>query len=91
MSHYENQGIVTRYHKPTDTEGAHCSATIESGKQWYYPYDHKLSCKDNHARAARLMAEGLGWTGTWRGESIPGGYAFALEDNAMFTIPHKNR
>ena len=81
------QAIVTKYHGPTNTRDARTSATTESGLRRYFPYRHELNSEDNHAAAARLMAEHLGWTGTWRGGSIPGGYVFVLDDGALFTIP----
>lgn len=86
MSNYMRQAIVTKYHGPTNTRGTRISATTESGIRRFYPYQYELNSEENHARAARLMAEHMGWDGTWRGGSIPGGYAFILNDGGMFTI-----
>ena len=87
---YMRQGIVTRYHGPTSTRGTRISATTECGIRRYYPYRYEMNGEANHGLAARLMAEHMGWTGTWRGGSIPGGYVFVLGDGALFVIPRDN-
>lgn len=92
MSNYMRQAIVTKYHGPTNTRGSRISATTESGIRHYYPYQYELNSEGNHADAAQKMAEHMGWDGTWRGGAIPGGYAFVLNDGALFTIaPDTNR
>lgn len=92
MSDHMRQAIVTKYHCSTNMRGPRISATTGSGIRNYYSWQYDLDGESNHASAAQKMAEHMGWDGTWRGGAIPGGYAFVLNDGALFTIaPDTNR
>jgi len=54
------QSIRTRYHGPTNSKGSRFSATCEAGRI-YVPYNHALGLYENHATAAALLIEKLGW------------------------------
>ena len=89
---FMRQAIVTKYHGPTNARGSRISATTESGLRHYYPYRYELNTEENHRAAALAMAEHMGWAGAWRGGAIPQGYAFVLNDGALFTVaPDTNR
>lgn len=81
---YARQGIVTRYHGPTDRKGSRISATCDAGRV-IVSYDHALNSFRNHREAARALAIKLGWLDdgwTLYGCSMPqksrDAYAFAL-------------
>lgn len=57
------QAIRTRYHGPTNVRGSRFSAQCEAGRI-YVPYDHSLSLSENHAAAARALADKLDWRKT---------------------------
>jgi len=76
--------ILTKYHGPTNTRGSRISATVPYGNKrrtYFYPYQYGLNSTENHAHAARLTAERLGWDGLrWHAGYLPtGGYAFVAE------------
>lgn len=54
------QAIRTRYHGPTNVKGSRISATCERGRI-YVGYDHALNLFENHATAAALLVEQMGW------------------------------
>lgn len=53
------QCIRTRYVGPTNTRGSRVSAQCESGRLTL-PWDCALSSEENHAAAAKALAEKLG-------------------------------
>lgn len=57
---YCRQAIVTKYHGPTNSRGSRVSATAGPGRL-YVAWDHALDVTENHAVAARMYAEKLGW------------------------------
>lgn len=70
------QAIATKYHGCTNTRGSRYSAKAEAGRVTT-PTDYALNSGDNHARAARALAQKWGWHGEWVGGALPGGgYAF---------------
>lgn len=54
------QAIKTKYHGPTNSKGSRISASCEAGRI-YMPYNHALGLYENHATAAALLIEKLGW------------------------------
>ena len=76
------QAIVTKYLGPTDTKGARIKATGYSGSITI-PYDHSLSGRAVHRKAAEALCEKFGWTGRLIGGSDPSGqgYTFVFADS----------
>jgi hypothetical protein len=52
--------ITTTYAGPTDHRGARVLVRCKA-RRGMVPWDHALSTEENHYRAARGMAEDLGW------------------------------
>jgi hypothetical protein len=82
------QAIVTKYHGPTNYKGSRISARADAGRI-VVPYDHALNIGENHAAAAQVLAERLGWTVTegyaaLAGGALPGnaGYCFVMPRGA---------
>jgi hypothetical protein len=78
------QAIVTKFHGPTNHKGSRVSATAEAGRI-ILSWDHALNGSDNHAAAARALADSMGWTveagyPALVGGALPGnaGYAFVM-------------
>ena len=85
------QGIVTKYHGPTDTRGARISATSAGGVRIYRPLDYAVDADANHREAARQLCVKLGWSGQMIGGTIPGGgmawvFADVLDADSTFTV-----
>lgn len=55
------QGILTRYHGPTNVKGSRISATTASGVRRVFHLNHALSADQNHSHAAHALANELGW------------------------------
>lgn len=73
------QAIVTRYYGPTNTKGSRIIARAEAG--WTaFPYDHALNSSDNHAAAARKLADKYEWRGNWIGGAVPNGNGYVWID-----------
>jgi hypothetical protein len=53
------QGIVTKYHGPTNSRGARISATSASGIRIFVPLDH--GARNSHHEAALRLAAKLDW------------------------------
>lgn len=60
------QAIETRYHGPTNYRGTRVSARASAGRI-FLAWDHSTGIEENHARAARALAEKYGWRGEWVG------------------------
>ena len=75
------QAIVTKYLGPTDRRGARVVAYANAGKLTA-PWEDAWSIEDNHAYAARMLAERYEWTEryTLAGGALPHdkGYCFIL-------------
>lgn len=69
------QAIVTKYVGPTNHKGARVIAAAEAGKVTV-SWDYALGVPENHALAARKLAEHYGWNGVWVGGSLNNGYVF---------------
>jgi len=62
------QTITTTIHGPTDKHGTRISARIEASTT-VGPYDSALSSEENHAAAARALADKMEWSGELVGGS----------------------
>jgi hypothetical protein len=61
--------IVTVYYGPTNCRGARIRA-VGGGESVVIPYDHALSPEDAHVKAARIIADRLGWKGRLYGSWV---------------------
>jgi len=84
---YMRQAIVTKYQGANDKRHSRIKACAEAGSitvNW----DRGLDVEQNHANAARLLAEKFGWKGTFCGGGLPGaGFAFVLIDGIANPTP----
>ena len=73
------QGITTKYLGATNHRGARIAVRSRAGRK-VYSYDCGLDGPENHAHAASLYIEEMGWGGSWAGGSLPtnDGYAFVM-------------
>jgi len=76
------RSITTKYFGPSNVKGSRIIATA-SGDGPGNPkiimwYDHALGVDENHAKAARLLAEKLGWSGKWVMGGAKTGAVFVL-------------
>lgn len=83
------QAITTRYIGPTNTRGSRVKATAAAGSVTLH-WDCALNSENNHARAAKALADKFKWRGTWYGGGMPNDcrYAFVscdAADDAAFT------
>jgi hypothetical protein len=74
------EAIITKYHGPKASgAGATISASVKGGERLSIPYPYDLKTGYNsHKRAARLLADKLGWRGEIVGGDIKGGYAWVF-------------
>ncbi len=87
------QAIVTKFHGPTNTKGARVSAKCQA-KRIFVSWDDGLGVDENHAVAARMLAQSLGWGGNWRGGGLPDGTGnvYVCEDGKPeFVTERKDR
>lgn len=80
--------IITRYIGPTNTRGSRIIAQRSDWKPGYpkgtrvtVGYDHAAS--DPHLAAARQLAEGMNWYGTWIGGDLPEGKCFVCVNQTL--------
>lgn len=76
------QAIETKWFGPTNVKGSRIIAKAEAGRI-VVPWEHALNVDQNHARAADLLAEKLGWVGPHYSPLIGGavagsGYVFVF-------------
>jgi hypothetical protein len=76
------QAIRTRYHGPSDFKGSRINAKCE-GATVSMPYNHGLTLQDNHAEAARQLADKLGWVGIYHGGYFARDYYWVCESGWM--------
>jgi len=63
--------ITTKYLGPTNSRGSRVKAVTRNGYgdrrgiSATVSWDHALNSAENHAEAVRVLADRLGWTGTW--------------------------
>ena len=73
------QAILTTYHGPTTHTGSRITARCDARRKTF-PCDPALDLTENHACAARMLAQSLGWLD--RGArlvsgSLPGTHQYA--------------
>lgn len=66
------QAIVTKYIGPTDRLGSRVKATASAGTLTL-SWDCALNTDDNHANAAKALAEKFKWAGHWYCGGMPAG------------------
>lgn len=67
-----HQAIITKYLPPTDWRSARVKASCDAGHQ-FTDWDNSLDPVENHARAAKALAEILGWEGDMHQGTSPAG------------------
>lgn len=75
------KSIITRYHGATNHKPSRISASAEGVGRVYLPYDYALDAADNHAAAARSLANKYGWLSdgmTLTGGGLPDGRGYAF-------------
>jgi hypothetical protein len=72
------QAIRTRYHGPTNSRGSRIIAKCEGGSITM-PYDHAQNLEGNHAAAARLLLERMGWPNVYFGGVFDRDYYWVSE------------
>lgn len=88
------QSILTKYVAPTNTREAKIKA-IQSGwsekrecKSVTIPYPYELNLEEGHAKAAKILAEKLGWKGRFVSSSLGAwsnfAYCFSIDDGTAF-------
>lgn len=75
------QAIRTRYHGPTNNRGSRIVAKCEAGSL-SMPFDYSLNHEGNHAKAARLFVERLGWSGMFLGGEFAHDYYWVANSEA---------
>jgi hypothetical protein len=83
------QAIVTKYIGPSNVRGSRVKATASAGSV-ILTWNDALNSEDNHAAAARKLAEKYQWSGNWHCGGMPsnhGGYVFVCADECcMFHL-----
>lgn len=71
------QAITTKFYGPTNHRKSRIKATAYA-KGKTIPYEHALNIERNHAAAAQMLADNLGWKGAWvqGGDPDGSGYVF---------------
>lgn len=64
------QSIRTLYVPPTSASRPQIKAMTDNGIAAIFTCDESLTRDENHAEAARRLAQQLGWSGSY----VPGGY-----------------
>jgi hypothetical protein len=74
------QAITTKFIGPTNTKGSRIKATCQAASLTVNS-DYALSIEQNHAAAAKALADKMGWRGDWYQGGIPGsGFAFVCSN-----------
>jgi len=76
------QAIKTKFLGPTETKPARIRAECDASAETT-PYDHSLDADQNHIRAAKTLANNLGWSGRWHGGGMEDEYFFVCEADVM--------
>jgi len=81
------QAITTKYLGPTNTRGSRIKATAAGGSITI-PYDNAGSADSSHAKAAKALADKLGWDGLWTAGGLPSqdGNVYVWVDGADSTV-----
>jgi len=73
------KAILTKYHGFSDTHGSRISAVEPGGTRIYIPFAYGDSLEESRYRkAAEVLCEKMGWSGTLISGSIKDGYAFVF-------------
>ncbi len=72
------KAIITKYHGPTDLNGARISASDEDSNRVYIPYPYELDGEACHRAAADELCKKMNWAGRLIGGAIKTGYAFVF-------------
>ena len=70
------QAITTRYFGPGNVRGSRVKATSGGGLSIALHWDDALNSVQNHALAAKTLAEKYDWHGAWAGGALADGYAW---------------
>jgi hypothetical protein len=73
------QAIETRYAGPTNSRGSRIIVTAQAGRL-IVPWDDALDVNENHAVAAQMFIDRMGWGGNWVGGGTEDGFVFVQED-----------
>jgi Uncharacterized conserved protein len=71
------QAITTKYLPATNRRGSRIKATAAAGNVTL-GYSCALNTENNHAVAARALAEKYGWKGQWFGGGLPDGRGYTF-------------
>ena len=74
------KAITTKYLGPTDTKGARIRAHDGDGNAVTVPCRGASTSEQNHAAAARALADKMGWDGWLLGGSTKNGMAWVFAD-----------
>ena len=76
------QAIVTKYIGPSNVRGSRIKASAAAGSVTLH-YDSSLNTEDNHAKAAKALADKYEWSGAWYQGGMPddSGYCFVCVDS----------
>lgn len=66
------QAIITKFYGPTNHKGSRMKATCDAGTVWM-SYEYGLNIDGNHAKAAKMLIDKLGWNTDYYGELVMGG------------------
>jgi hypothetical protein len=73
------QAIRTRYHGPTNSRGSRIIAKCGGGSV-VMPYNHALNLDGNHAAAAQMLLERMGWPGVYHGGQFEHDYYWVVPE-----------
>lgn len=76
--------ITTQFLGPTNFRGSRIKATCQAGSVTV-SYDHRYNAYENHAIAARTLAEKMEWRGHYYGGALPNGRGYAFVCNTKGT------
>lgn len=79
------QAIQTRFLPVTNTKPSRVTAWAQAGRVTL-SWDHALNGDENHAAAAKALADQKGWKGVWHGGALPNnsGFAFVISTEPAF-------
>ncbi len=66
------QAIITKFYGPTNHKGARIKATCEAGSIWM-SYEYGLNIDGNHAKAAQMLIDKMGWNTEYYSKTVMGG------------------
>jgi hypothetical protein len=72
------KAIETRFLGPTNYRPSRVVAVEPDGKRIVQPWNHQWSATENHANAARALADKLGWNAPLIGGSLQNSYVWVF-------------